>query len=198
LYTLTLQPGSEGIDAYVWGIWEWGEPNIICFNNYGSDSNLSIEYTEVGNGIEIIDIYKKRSYLKFNISSLPENAGIVNTILSLYVYYLEIPPFQIDYKVNIFKVNSLWSEGGIAWYNQPQIDDLVQGEVVVNEEEMWWDFDITSLVQYWYDSGENNGLCLKNPYENSNQFGRINMFSSDYEEDPSMRPKLKIEYNLNQ
>ena len=97
--TLTLQPGSEGKDAEVMSIFPEG--------NFGDTTFLSV-------GIFTVPI--ARSYLQFDLNSIPSDAVIIDANLGLYYdnsYELTSLP------VGLYRVTESWKEDTVTWNDQP-------------------------------------------------------------------------------
>jgi hypothetical protein len=176
--TKTLQPGPEGIDS--------GIESVAPNSNYGN-----LTYCDVGNSAITI----RRTYIKFDLSTVPANAVVVDADLKLYHYG---GPGTYDFTIDLYNVTSAWDESTITWNLQPtcSVDaettsDITMGAITWES----WD-DIDTLVQAWLDESITNyGVVLKDTDEAS--VNTIAYFrTSDYTSDTSKRPELVIYYYI--
>jgi len=174
--TLTIQPGpEEGKDSMV--IWE-DNPDI----NYGSHPDLMI-----GNSSD----YYYRSFLQFDLSTLPTHAVIVNADLSLYQYDTSGTE---DLSIALHLVTESWEESSIIWTDQANYTAPETTISVIAGESTWLSWDLTSILQEWLDGiTPNYGIVLTDVEEFSGQTF-IYCHSSDYTTDPTLRPRLEIVY----
>lgn len=178
--TITLQPGGvDGKDAWVYD-------NFPNFNS-GNSSSLSIG-TIIGPKIY-------RSYLQFDLSSVPGNARIVDADLRLYQYSsLGSGNFQIG----LHKVTGNWEENTITFNLQPTSSSETEAlRTVYTGFTIWISWDIDDLVRGWLDGSiANQGMLLKSTDETLSSSLGIHFYSSDYTTDASKRPKLVISYYI--
>ena len=154
--------------------------------NYGTSEFLDVS---VINYVE-----EARSFLKFNISSIPKNAFIHKALLSLYYCSWE---GTTELEVGVYQVNNYWNENTINWDNQPEFS--------LNCEYLWkippanpirveyW--DITDLARDWF-AGEvsNNGIVIKFCYSNFEEITK-RVFNSKECNNNENIPLLIINYN---
>jgi hypothetical protein len=176
--TKILQPGpAEGIDSGV----ESQFPN----DTYGNFS-----YCDVGNNATTI----RRTYIKFDLSTVPANAVVVYADLKLYHYG---GPGTDDFTIGLYNVTSAWDESTITWNLQPtySVDAETTSDITISAT-TWGSWDIDTLVQTWLDGSITNyGVVLKDTDEvliNSIAWFR----TSDYATDINKRPKLEIGYYI--
>lgn len=178
--TITIQPGpAEGKDSMV--LSEYPD------NNYGNSSGL-----QIGN-LEGYLIY--RTYLQFDISTLPAGAVIVNVDLKIYQWNTV---GSLDtFMVNLHQITQSWQENAITWNNQPNylpVPEIVSVTAYTAYTGAWLSWDISTLMQKWLDGSITNyGVVMKDTDE-----GLVDTFipcwSSEYTTDPTLRPKLEITY----
>jgi len=175
-YTITIQPGpQQGKDASV--------NTVAPSDNYGNYNYLSI-----GNYAGQIS----RSFLQFDLSSLPVDVVIVDAYLKLF------PTNPGDCSISLYQVTEGWEENTITWNNQPEFlttpEDTLTIPVIVFT---WISWDITSLLQEWVDGSiDNYGIILKKDIELPMTNDLIQCYSSDSMFDPTLRPKLETTYYI--
>lgn len=148
------------------------------------------------------------SYLEVGYLS---NRGISRT----YVNFAELPPLtsadvvvkaemqmrqmwrrSISVPAEVHKVTSQWDQEQITWGTQPTYDetivDFVMGNNAVN-----YHWDVTDIVQEWYNDGEHFGLLFKtsDDIENAGVEKFRQFYSCNYGYD--YRPVLYIEFRNN-
>jgi len=175
--TMTLQPGSEGIDSAV--------------DSFGPDVNWgNYSYCDVGNSATTV----RRTYIKFDLSSVPATAVVLDADLRLY-HYAGLG--TDNFTIGLYNVTSTWVESEITWNIQPtcSVDEETTSYISISTT-TWGNWDIDTLVQTWLDgSVTNNGVVLKDTNEasvNSVAYFR----SSDFTTDTTERPKLEIDYYI--
>jgi hypothetical protein len=180
---LTIQPGpAEGLDNYLYS----GSTGT----NYGSSTDFRIEY----------GTSEYRPILKFDLSGLA-NAQISVAKLFLYRYNGH---GSHNATVDLYRVTSTWTESGSNWdtydgtndwptnndggdYNST-IEDTVKITSGINS---WYTWDIIKLTQGWVNGSYTNHGIILLPRSNS----KFQLFySSDYITNPSLRPKLVVDY----
>jgi len=175
--TITLQPGTEGIDGAV--------SNTAPSTNYGG-----LFYSVVGNSVSAIG----RSYIEFKPLTIPANARVVYANLKLYQY----STFGTDnFTIGLYKITGDWDESTITWNLQPT--SSTDAEITINITAgvtTWKSWDIVALVQGWLDGTINNyGVVLKDTDE-SLVDTYISFYTSDYTTDTTKHPKLEIVYYI--
>ena len=175
--TLTLQPGSEGKDAEVMSISPEG--------NFGDTAYLSVG---------IFTVPFARSYLQFDLNSIPSEAVIIDANLGLYYdssYELTSLP------IGLFRVTESWTEDTVTWDDQPTYLQQPSDIQILSKEQnngfVYW--QIIDLVEQW-KAGiiDNYGMVLLDTDESSDD-GGVEFFSSDWTS-ASQRPKLVIDYYI--
>ncbi len=186
--SITMQPGQEmGKDALL----------------HARDDNPDTEHTNYGTGTTLYigkwysgaDDKYYRSILEFDFSMIPANATIDEAYLHFYNpgsnHLSTIPATYLQ------RVTEPWTELGVTWANQPSTTTMNQVSIpapgsptadIVN-------IDVENLVEDILASN-NYGFLWKSQNEGVN--GRINVASSDYTNDPNKRPKIEIDYTLNE
>lgn len=174
--TLTLQPGAEGKDSYVFGMYP--------------DQNFS-NSTE----LRVADCGPPpcaRSLLQFNLSTIPSDVTIISATLELY-YYSWFSISDTSSTLPVSRINSSWDENTVTWNNQPAISDTPIGLMAVASGQYGWKLvDIKNQIVNWLDGSQANyGLMVGYqipPAQNGKDF-----YSSNYTES-IYRPKVTITY----
>jgi hypothetical protein len=174
---ITLQPGPEGIDGGV----ETASPSA----NYGN-----LFFSGIGNSTSTI----VRMYIKFDLSSIPANARVVDADLRLYQYSTI---GSDNFTIGLYGVTGDWDESIIDWDPQPtsSTDAEITNNITAGAT-TWESWDIDTLVQGWLNGTITNyGMVLKDTDESSvNTIAYF--YTSDYTTDTTKRPKLEIDYYI--
>ena len=174
---ISLQPGAAGKDAYV--------VSTHPTNNY------DYSYAWVGNwGSEI-----ERTYIQFDLNTIPTNARLISASLSLYQFS---SVGSGSFTVGLYQVTSDWGESNITWNNQPTSSSEVEASCTVYTGSTVWKtwYNIGDLVKGWLDGSVTNyGMLLKAANELSINV-KAAFRTSDYTTDTSKRPKLTINYYI--
>ncbi len=177
LTTVTIQPDdTDGKDTYVYF--------NIPGSNYGSDAFL---FTGAGVGNDIC-----RSYLQFDLSSIPTTAVVTDAELGLY-YINSVGTGSAP--IGAYKVTSSWGEDTMDWFGQPNIAATPEDTNTVPDAiTLAWEYwSIDDLVQGWVDGSiANHGVLLKDTYEAVEKAYKA-FYSSDWGT-AAQRPKLVVTY----
>lgn len=176
--SMTIQPGpSYGKDAYA--------KSTHAYENFNDDKLLIGKQGEA----------RMRTFIQFDLSSVPNNAVVTNAILRLYQYDLWGTG---SFRIGAHRITQDWKEDTITFNNKPEA--FTQAEHTINittkpGDGKWRDWHIGNLVQGWLDGSiENYGILLKAVDE-----ATINTFASfrasEYS-NPGERPKLVIHYYI--
>ncbi|WP_456372090.1 DNRLRE domain-containing protein, partial [Thiolapillus sp.] len=216
--TLVLQQGLEdytgAADAYVRED-DWGRP-VQYTRNYGRSERLKISYHAENSPL-----------LRFDLGDLPAGATIVSATLSLYnvtqsegTRSIRLHRVLRDwhagnrdnavidtpgaYGVTGLKAFDYYPGEGedVLWHAigmQPGSDLATTAESATPVGGVgWYDWDLTALVRAWTDGTPNYGITLRDPDDWEPRNARRAFLSSDYADDPSLRPKLTIVYEAAQ
>jgi parallel beta-helix repeat protein len=150
--------------------------------NYGSEDKLAV-----------IDwsTHTVRSYIEFDLSSIPD--GYVIQDAKLELFYDGCDSFGSE--IGAYKVTSNWDEALITWNNQPNFDSTLIDVITLGcDSGKVGDFvswDITDIVQKWVDSSvPNHGILVKTTEEIGTE--NFDIFCSSEYSDPARHPKLII------
>jgi hypothetical protein len=154
--------------------------------NYGTSEFLEVSVND--------DIEEMRSYIKFNISSIPENAFIHKALLSLNYCGWDGPN---EPEIGVYRVFNNWDEETINWDNQPDFSNKCEYHWKIPPADPirleYW--DITDLARGWYDVDiPNHGIVVKFCNSNFEDFTK-RVFNSKEAANNKNRPLLVINYN---
>jgi hypothetical protein len=180
-----IQPDTTASkDSYL------NEPNPNT--NYGGENYLYIEnWTGTG----------RRPIIQFNLSSV-----LTSDIIDANVWlYRHDGTTTEPTTINVHRVTQSWTEAGSDWDTYDGTNDwpvandggdydstIEDSNSVLDSVNAWYDWDISDLIQEWKDGTyENYGMLFEASADSYwHQFR-----SSDYVTDPSLRPKLIVNYN---
>ncbi|WP_157788990.1 DNRLRE domain-containing protein, partial [Rhodococcus rhodochrous] len=167
----------------------WG--NTLIKDSYvtsGSDVNRGTDTTLiVGAG--------SRSYIKFDLGLIPNNAIINSATLKLTGVNVSIPNEARTHKIQ--RVTSDWSDTTITGNKQPST--TTEGEqtytIPVRSSDYTQSYNIKSLVQEWVNGVPNYGLVLLDVNESDGKNLRHTFVSNDNGSTQS-RPTITIDYTI--
>jgi TATA-box binding protein (TBP) (component of TFIID and TFIIIB) len=189
--TLILQPNAEeGKDAHV----NSNFPNTNYQDNAGV---YSAAWTWSGSHGDV------RSFIQFDLSTIPEGATITSAELSLYndpgntlvMTSGAHSNLTSSNKSYISRLTSSWDESTVCWNNQPNftIEDQIILEQSTEPNQDYTDMDVLDMVQYMVDYPEEDyGFVLR--LQNEEHYAAL-IFASSDNEDTINRPKLVITYD---
>lgn len=134
-----------------------------------------------------------RSYLQFNLGSIPSGAVIIGARLGMWYSYSDVG--STDASVGAYKVTGYWNASTITWTNQTTYATSAADTVTLPADPtydfIYW--NILDLAKGWLNGSiTNNGLVLASTDETSINGARI--FLSSVATNASQRPKLEIIY----
>jgi len=181
--TITLQPGPEGKDTYVWSV----NPN----NNYGNSQALpAMGWTFYGAP------GAKRSLMDFDLSDIPPNTIILDARLDLYYNCIEptYVPQSGNNEAYLQLITTPWDEYDPTWNNQPATTttDQVYLPRSTEPEQDYTDIDVTVMIEKIHGEPDNyHGMMLR--LINEYPYNCLLFASSDWTE-KEKRPRLNVTY----
>jgi len=156
--------------------------------NHGGESYLAVSDTsqEMFGHIE-------RSYLKFDVSGLPEEATIEHAFLKLHTSML-----GGTHKVGAhYAPDSSWQEQTITWNNAPEFDEEILDEVVVSKMDTWYGWKVTEGLKDVFPTSEMT-IALISEDKQDLMSSLLWFHSRDQEYDwmQGYKPKLAIYFSL--
>ena len=177
--TTTSAPPSEPIIYETW--LESSCSVYVSSVNYDQDKNFDSGpdkyYITVG-GDEMN--YQYISYVKFDLSSLPDDADVMEAKISLFSSTAPNPSLT----VYMHPIMDSWEENDVTWDSDISYYEMNSSFVVSSDK--WTDWEATTIVEDWLDGSKTNyGVAFEANATNSLRF------SSD---DTWHEPQLYIMY----
>ena len=127
--------------------------------NYGTGTNIYVQSSSTNS------FGNERSWLKFDLSTIPVGATINSAILKLWNW--KSTGASLD--AAVYDVtNDTWTETGITWNNQPALgsvlDTVTLAAGAVNN---WYNWNVTSFVQSQFAGDKTVSLAVKAATEGS-------------------------------
>lgn len=162
-----------------------------CYGYGGKDYEGSLYVGNTG------DYYAKaRSFIKLNsLPSLGVGDRIVGAYLSLYQRDV-----STEVRVDVHEITEDWEMKSINWTNQPKCKYTISEYVNHKRSDgktMFRTFDITKLVQGWYNGNPNYGVELKSIGEVSESSCFTWYVSGSYPTNETVRPVFSLVYRNN-
>ena len=144
--------------------------DTTAVENHPDDVNGSDEFIRVGSTSAT---KKNRTFVKLNtLPTLPDASVIVDATLNLRQVkhqnnWLDFTGNCDSIKIAVREVTSSWAENTLTWNNQPSVSSTVidyrtvtPADTAATSGAMYY-FNITSLMQKWYnDSASNYGVAV--------------------------------------
>lgn len=113
------------------------------YTNYGSSTNLAVAGP--------YPTYYRRSFLKFDLSTIPSRSNIENAKLFLYKH--DETGDQHSGFVSAWRVkDDSWKENTINWYNRPRNSNSIIDSTFIPQFEIheWYTWDVTDWIENQY------------------------------------------------
>ena len=107
---------------------------------------FGMQYSMYIGRVYLDDIY--RILFKFPISIIPEGCLILKAVLKVYV---QSPGLGKVNSIKTFALAEDWSINNVTWNNQPSFYENVAGETIKLTKTGFYNFNITQIVQKWYN-----------------------------------------------
>ncbi len=185
LTCVTLQPGAEGKDARV--------ISLFPDTNYGNHEEM-LAATWTYGGLEGIS----RSYIDFDLTSVPANAEIGSAFLSFYYCDGSGHAGHAGTNTSVLeRITGPWDENTVTWNTQPATtasNEVLLAESITTNQD-YPDIDVTPLVQDMLADPVNSyGFRLR--LQNEEILTSLKFGSGDWSI-PEERPRLDVCYLLN-
>jgi len=109
--------------------------------------------------------YQQVSFVKFDLSSLPDDADILDAEIRLY---LTTEP-DASAIVNMYTIKQTWSESTVTWNSKPIYQGLISSLNIKTDG--WKEWDATNIVEDWVDGSQANyGVAFETESDALDQF----------------------------
>jgi len=134
------------------------------------DSWVEYEYPNTNHGLETVlrvkaDSRIRRSYLKFDLSSIPTGKVITSVKLFLYCTVTDLTPVVT---MNAHETVDSWSQSSITWNNAPAVGSLIVNTTVGGTGQ-YYSWDITPYGDAQYQGDKILSVVVKFPLDNPSQ-----------------------------
>ena len=186
--TATFTPNN---DTYVYSE---TTPNNLTGSNYATDTKLLVgSWTNGGTP------YLERSFIGFNLSSIPAGAVVCSAVLTMYTNSNNIASTTKPNSCYFIPVASSWTQTAVTWTTQPSLTTYstsfgpVSNTVTAGTS---YTVNLTSDVQRMVTSPSTNygwAMILQNESLTSSYYSVLGISSSDYTVTAN-RPVLTVTY----
>ena len=137
-----------------------------------------------GSNMYYLDIYQNEflnkwvSFVKFDLSSLPDDAEVLDAEIRLYL--IDDPSSSAT--VKMYPIRQSWSENSVTWNTKPSYKDLSEDQglidTIIISTAGWKEWDATTVVEEWLDGTRTNyGVA----FETEDSLPRFRSDESSYE-----------------
>lgn len=152
-----------------------GAPTV----NYGTSTNMYLQRSGGTYGEE-------RAWVKFAATGIPSGKVIQRATVTLYPWAHSGSGFDAALH---FSANDSWTESGITWNSAPSFDSITGLDTVaLSAEDVWYDWDVTSLVRSQLLSGDSTLSFVLRALNGSGSY----TFDAKEYNSGSMAPRLEI------
>ena len=183
--TIEIQPSIE--DTFV--------NNMYLKHKYPEEPHGYLWAIFAGNMYTEYDSFKgygsSRIYIKFNTTSIPSDAKIINAEFCLYMY--DSPKTNQEFEA--YRVLSEWNEHNLTWINQPDFEDKSSFTTTIQSgpSPKWVCWVITEDVRKWHaGTASNYGTMIKIKNEINASDQVASFYPSETTQEKELAPKLKI------
>lgn len=158
----------------------------------GAPNSTAPSQLYLGAGYDDGNLYgssgRVRSYLHFNLSSLPADCTITAATLRLYQLGGSDYP-DMSRMVSLYRVTGNWSEASVTWNNRPGYAEAAGSVRTTYDFLGWRETDLTDLVRAWVAGSQTNyGLVAIGPESIE---GVFRVFAS---RESTYAPELRVSY----
>ena len=184
-YKLTITPSAAWLkeEARVYPVVL--DPTITTLQTSSmiSDTHVNSDYPNSNNAASASRIVgtmtggkSSRTYIKFNLpSEIQKSDRIVSATFSLHSNTENVNSIFYDYATTgpymyLQTPKADWNESTLTWSNQPDFNsnvvdyskvDIVSGSGGTIARRGWYDWDVTSVVDGWYNGAPNYGVMIR-------------------------------------
>lgn len=138
-----------------------------------------------------------RALIRFDLSSLPSDIQDAKLVISL----VPVAGQGSSTTLYLYRVTEDWDEMAVTWNTQPAFDPTPYCEIEIEHpaEPVPLECDLTSLYNEWKTGTANYGILLdalpdSGPCSGTGDCTYGGTLASDYLDDPTLRPKLVVQY----
>lgn len=190
---IIFQPGPGQNDGSDEGGLNGGKESFIYDEQYSVNYGNNTIYAS--NPISTCNFTNLRAFIKFDVSSLPEQVDSVFLCLYLLAYN-NYCYANCDNSFDLRYVTTAWNEMDINWNNQPPAGDPFSDTVRIAFPfgGGMLKLNITEAYRNWKSGAVDNQGFMINPLDGwcNNACVSFAGYSSDYADDTTMRPYLEI------
>ncbi|MGG4499024.1 DNRLRE domain-containing protein [Brevibacillus reuszeri] len=173
-YPILVDPSvqiSSSSDSYV----DSNQPSV----NFGSSQFLYTSYSEA-------------SYLKFDLTTIPQNAVIFSA--DLYAYLYSGSTGTGSPVVTISLVTGSWDESTLTWNNKPLTESTVLDRKIINKNQQYYSWNVSNSVKnHVINPSQNHGFVLRYEADGTIRASYPTFYSSN---SASNKPYMAINYNI--
>ncbi len=200
--TVTLQ---EGVDGYS----GTKDAHLMEFLGYNDNNTGGYHTMEAARFVGSADDADKAIVIGFDLSSISSSARVLEATLELYFIGERGGSGEPKF-LSVHRMTEAWVEGdgavdiygdevpGVNWDWLAALPPKFEGKTIAEERieampDVWYSFDMTSVVRDWIRQATPNHGVLINENNPSSVDGTKQFRTSEYSE-VSKRPKLTIRY----
>jgi endoglucanase len=165
------------------------DDTFVDFSNqnssYGGQTNLYIEKFQQSQ-----NNWERRTWLKFNLSSVPEGATVDVAILRLYC------GSALD-TYNVYAYSSSdtsWTELALTWFNMPSYNTTAMDMEQVATSSRWYNWSVTYAVQKAVDGIHGGPNVVTIVLQETSFRSPVSYVTFSSKEDSSHHPELSVHW----
>jgi 2',3'-cyclic-nucleotide 2'-phosphodiesterase (5'-nucleotidase family) len=152
-------------------------------SNYGTSTSLYVQSSSVST------YGNERSWLRFDLSSIPTGANITGANLQLWDWRAAGAALPTEVRSGL---TDTWTETGINWNNQPAFGDQLSTQILAaGTLNVWYNWDVTSFAQAKWAGNKLVSLVVK-PVTEGSPDATAPAYTFDSKEYSSSRPVLQV------
>jgi len=154
-------------------------------SNYGTSTSLYVQ----SSGTSTNAYGDERTWLKFDLSTLPAGAAITSASLQLWDWKAAGAALPTEVRGG---TDDSWTETGINWNNQPAFGAPLSSQTLASGTyNLWYNWDVTSFAQGKWTGNKLVSLVVKPATEGSTD-ATAPSYTFDSKDYSSSRPSLQV------